>query len=145
MRPALLCLAAAAAALTACTNYPSAPPPAAALEPLPTGVALGPRDCFRSRDIRGHTFAGDRTMFIKVRYRDVYRVDLTSACLAGAMRSDPIVSREPPGAEYICKPIDFDISIGRSGFPTPPVPCIVDGITRLSPQEVASLPPRLRP
>jgi hypothetical protein len=86
-------------------------------------------------------------MYIDVGGRDVYRIGMTGACLAGAFSTDPIVTRQPPGSAMICSPIDMDISIVRGGggsgsFATP---CIVGSIQRLTPAEVAALPPKLKP
>lgn len=142
MKLALVTLAAAATGLAACTDYPGPPPPGPALAPLPPRAALAPGDCFRSSDIRNHTIGDDRTLLIDVQGKGAYRVAMSGACLAGAMSSDPIITRSPPGSQIICRPIDMDLAIGKAGFSSP---CIVDGIARLTPAEVAALPPRMRP
>ncbi|MBL8553364.1 MAG: hypothetical protein JNL41_03730 [Phenylobacterium sp.] len=113
------------------------------LGPAPAaGTGLPSGQCIRSHDIRNHTFADDRTMLIDVRGRDTYRVTMRGACLAGAMSSDPIVTRQPPGSALICKPIDMDVAVSKGGFPSP---CIVESITKLSAAEVAALPKKLKP
>ena len=50
--------------------------------------------------------------------------------------------RSPPGSNIICKPIDIDIGIARQGFESQ---CIVDSIVKMSSDEVAALPKKLRP
>lgn len=142
MKTPLLLLAAAAAGLAACTDYPPAPPPGSPLPPPPPGASLARGDCFRAMDIRNHTIGDDRTLYINVAGRDVYRVGMSGACLAGAMPGDPIITRRPPGNEIICRPIDMDIAISKSGFNSP---CIVDSIVRLTPAGIEALPPKLRP
>ncbi|WP_374470404.1 hypothetical protein [Phenylobacterium sp.] len=146
-----LVLATAAAALGACapTAYgppppPPGPPPGAAVMPAPPppGAALAPGDCFRTSDIRNHTVGDERTLYVDVRGRGVYRIGMSGACLAGAISSDPLIMRQPPGSPIACRPIDLDIGIGRSGFESR---CIVESIVRLTPPEVEALPPRLRP
>jgi hypothetical protein len=126
-----------AAGLAAC----AAPPP-----PLPAtdAVALSGGACFRSADMQGHTFGDDKTMYLSVRGEGVYRVGMRTNCLAGAWSSDPIITRQPPGSSYICRPIDMDIAVAHrgGGFTSA---CIVDSIAKLTPAEVAALPPRLRP
>ena len=133
---------AAAAALAGCA--PPAPRPILA-EANPPGTPLASGECFRSRDIRGHSFGpDDRSIFLSVDSRKYYRLTTRGSCTASAISSDPIVTRTPPGSELICKPIDIDIAVAQAGR-GPAIPCIVESITRLSEQEVAALPPKLRP
>lgn len=113
------------------------------LGPAPAaGTGLPSGQCFRTQDIRNHTVAGDRTLLLKVRNDEYYRVTMAGSCLAGAIQSDPIVTRQPPGSPIVCKPIDLDIGISRNGFETR---CIVESIVPMTPAEVAALPPRLKP
>lgn len=144
MKLALASLIAAGAALAACAEYYPPPPlPGPPLPPPPlAGTALAPGDCFRSMDIRNHTVGDDRTLYLDVSGRGVYRVGMSGACLAGSVSSDPIVMRQPPGSQIICRPIDLDIAIHKGGFSSP---CIVESIVRMTPAEVDALPPRLRP
>jgi hypothetical protein len=113
------------------------------LGPAPAaGTGLASGQCFRTQDIRNHTIVGDRTLLLNVRGKDYYRVTMVGSCLAGAIPSDPIITRQPPGSPIVCKPIDLDIGIGRDGFETR---CIVESIVPMTPAEVAALPPRLKP
>jgi hypothetical protein len=133
----------ASAALAACAEYyPPAPPPGPPPPPLAFGERLPPEACFRTADIRNHTIGDDRTLYVDVHGRGVYRIEMNGACLAGAVSSDPIILRQPPGSSLVCRPIDIDLSISRGGFATP---CLVRGMVRLTPDEVAALPPKLRP
>ncbi|MDB5448709.1 MAG: hypothetical protein JWQ97_4026 [Phenylobacterium sp.] len=148
MKLALTALVGAVGALAACTDaYPPPPPPG---PPLPV-AAVGPPSmadgCFRTHDITNHTIGDDRTLYISVNNRDVYRLEMSGSCLAGATSSDPIIMREPPGTPYACRPIDLDISISHGGLGSGgiPTPCIVQSMVRLAPAEVAALPPRFRP
>jgi hypothetical protein len=147
MRPVLASLAGLSAlALIGCADpyYAEAPAPGAYAVPA-AAVAPDrlPGGCFRSHDIRAHSIANDgHTLYLDVEGRGVYRVTTNGACLAGAVSSDPLVMKQPPGSEYICRPMDLDVSVSKGGFPSP---CIVDSITPMSPAEVAALPRRLRP
>lgn len=151
MKFALIALIGAAGALAGCTDYPPPPPPgpapvAAVVAPAAAPLADG---CFRTHDITNHQIGDDRTLFISVNHHDVYRLDMSGSCLAGATSSDPIVIREPPGVPYVCRAIDLDISIAHgvsSGMGlSMRTPCIVQSIVRLTPAEVDALPPKLRP
>lgn len=139
----------AAAALAACAPYypPPPPPMAGPLPPPPAepyATGLSGADCFRSADIVNHTFGDDQTLYLNVRGRGVYRVEMTGACLAGTLQSDPILMRQPPGSSLVCRPLDLDISLSRAGggFTTS---CIVRSISRLTPEQVMALPERVRP
>jgi hypothetical protein len=129
-------LGAAALAVPAAHAAQPAPPATARATPAPSS------GCFRTRDIDNHTIGDERTLYIRVLNRDVYRVAMAGSCLAGAMPTDPLVMREPPGMNLVCKPIDMDVSISKGGFRTP---CIVDSITKLTPAEVKALPKKLQP
>jgi hypothetical protein len=145
MKLAIVVLAASAAAMsTAAATTPAlaAKPPALATPAPASGTGLPTGQCFRSSDIRNHTIADRNTLLIDVRGKETYRITMKGACLAGAVSSDPIITRQPPGSSIICKPIDMDIAISRGGFPSH---CIVDSIVKLSPEEVAALPRKLKP
>lgn len=139
MRLLIIALAAGAAATSggalAAKPSPLSPAPA-------SGVGLPTGQCFRSQDIRNHTIGDRSTLLIDVRGKEVYRVTMKGACLAGATSSDPIITRSPPGSTIICKPIDMDVAISKGGFATP---CIVDSIVKMAPEEVAALPRKLKP
>lgn len=140
MRLAIIALVAAGTAAVsgvaiAAKDSPLSPAPAAG-----TGLARG--QCIRAHDIRNHTIADHQTLLLDVDGKATYRVTVGGACLGGATSSDPIVTREPPGASIICKPIDMDLAISKSGFESQ---CIVRSIVRMSAEEVAALPKKLKP
>jgi hypothetical protein len=140
MRLAIMTLALSAAAVStvaiAARTSPLTPPP-------PAGAGLPTGQCIRSHDIRNHTLADDQTLLFNVNDREIYRITVDKGCLAGAMPSDPIITREPPGSSIICKPIDLDLGISKGhGFESR---CIVQSIVKLTPQEVAALPKKLKP
>ncbi|MDB5441802.1 MAG: hypothetical protein JWP73_178 [Phenylobacterium sp.] len=152
MKPlALIGAIGAAATLAACAEdyaYAPPPPPPGAVAVVPAAplygvpaVAVVPA-CFYTRDIRNHTVGDDHTLYLNVNDRMVYRVETGNACFAGATSSDPIIIRNPPGSNNVCRPIDLDIGINTGGFNNP---CIVSSIVPLSPAEVAALPRRMRP
>lgn len=137
MKLALITLAASAAAVStlavAASTSPLSPPP-------PSGVGLPKGECVRTQDFRNHTVADSRTLLIDVAGKDTYRVTMRSGCLKSAVSSDPIVTRS--FTSTICRPMDLDIAVAKGDIPTR---CIVDSIVRMSREDVAALPPRLRP
>lgn len=139
MRLVIIALAASAAAIgTAAVAAKPSP-----LSPTPaSGVGLATGQCFRSSEIRNHTIGDRSTLLIDVQGKGAYRITMKGSCLAGATSSDPIITRSPPGSTIICKPIDMDVAISKGGFATP---CIVDSIVKMTPEEVAALPKKLKP
>ncbi|HEV2530533.1 hypothetical protein [Phenylobacterium sp.] len=134
----------AAMTLAACAEdyayAPPPPPPSAVVYAVPA-AAVAPA-CFYTRDIRNHTVGDDHTIFINVGGRMVYRVETSNSCVAGATSSDPLVMRNPPGSNSVCRPIDLDVGVNMGGFTNH---CIVTAIVPMTPDQVAALPPKLRP
>ncbi|WP_421934846.1 DUF6491 family protein [Phenylobacterium sp.] len=113
----------------------SAAAPALAADPAPA------RQCFRVSQMNGHTVGDPKTLYVGVARKDVYRIDMAGACLAGANFGDPLVI-ESRGNDFICQPIDLDLKVaGAIGLS----PCIVNKITKLTPAQIAALPPKLKP
>ena len=139
MKPTILAFAAVVAAtgMIAAQKLPSNLPP-----PPPSGAGLAKGQCLRSHEIRGHTVVDRNTMLLGSNQREVYRVTFKGACLAGAVSSDPIITEQRTGSDLVCRPIDLDIAISKGGFA---MPCIVDSIAKLTPEQASALPPRLRP
>jgi hypothetical protein len=106
---------------------------AASAQPAPKPA----EQCFRTRDLRNHSVGGDHTLYFDVGGRSVYRIETSDNCLAAATSSDPIVLQDR-GSGQICNPLDLDISVRGAR-------CIISSITRLTPQEAAALPRRVRP
>ena len=115
---------------------------AAVLNALPAQAAPQTDSCFLTRDIRNHTVAGDRTLYLNVLGRDVYRVEMGNPCLGGAMSSDPLVIRSSNPSSPVCRPLDLDLGLRIPGGPRH---CIVKTITRLTADEARALPAKIRP
>ncbi len=99
--------------------------------------------CFRMSQIRNHTKADDQTLYFSVGSRDVYRLDMSGACLAGTSSSDPLILETVGGTDLICRPIDLSLKVklGNVGVS----PCIIKEITKLTPDQIAALPPKTKP
>ncbi len=99
--------------------------------------------CFRMSQIRNHTKADNQTLYFSVGSRDVYRLDMAGACLAGTSSSDPLIMETVGGTDLICRPIDLSLKVklGNVGVS----PCIIKEITKLTPDQVAALPPKVKP
>ena len=99
--------------------------------------------CFRMSQIRNHTKSDDQTLYFSVGSRDVYRLDMSGACLAGTSSSDPLILETVGGTDLICRPIDLSLKVklGNVGVS----PCIIKEITKLTPDQIAALPPKVKP
>lgn len=126
-----------AAALTAALMAVAAPASA-----QPASKAETPRSpCFRLSDLGGHKIAAPDTLYYSVRRKEVYKFTFSGSCLAGVTNSDPLIL-EPLGASsQICKPLDLNLGVGG------PVSrrCIIKSIERLTPEQAAALPKKLKP
>lgn len=111
----------------------------------PSAKAEQPRaadpPCFRLSDLGGHKVASPDTLYYSVRRKEVYKFTFSGSCLAGVTASDPLIL-EPLGASSrICRPLDLNLSVGG----TIPRRCIIKSIERLTPEQVAALPKKLKP
>ena len=129
----LILAALAAAALAA---------PALAQEPAkPAGPS---NQCFRMSQIDNHTKGDNQTLYLAVRNnKEFYRLDMSGSCLAGVSSSDPLVLTPTAGTDLICRPLGLDLKVRMGGGGL--TPCIIKSITRLTPEQVAALPPKVKP
>jgi hypothetical protein len=100
------------------------------------------RTCFSLSDWSGWSAPDKDTLLMRVRNRDVYRVDLshgTSQLTSPGVHIVSIVR----GSDQVCRPIDLDLRVADSmGFA---MPIMAKSITRLTTEEIAALPKRDRP
>jgi len=103
-------------------------------------VAQPPKtdSCVWMRDLRNHTIGDSHTLYFDVGGREVLRVTTDNNCLAAVTSSDPIVLRNQPPTGRICNKLDWDITVRGTR-------CIVSGMSKLTPAEVAALPRKVKP
>ena len=94
-----------------------------------------PRQCFQLSDWQGWTAPDKNTLYMKVRNRDVYRVDLSWGTNSLTSPGSFLISTVR-GIDTVCRPLD------RMGFA---VPIRAKAITKLTAEEVAALPKKDRP
>jgi hypothetical protein len=98
------------------------------------------RACFLARNVNSWSAADDKTVYIRIGVKDVYRLDLMGAC--PDIDWNWSIALESHGSSWICSPMDATI-IARS--PIGPQRCPVREVTRLTPQEAAALPKKQKP
>jgi hypothetical protein len=101
------------------------------------------RNCFRVSQINNHTKGDNETLYLSVRSKEVYRLGMSGNCLAGATSSDPLILKVH-GSDLVCRPLDLDLKIKLTGG-VGATPCIIRDITKLGPEEIAALPPKIKP
>ena len=99
------------------------------------------QQCFYARNISNFTANDNRVVYLRVGVRDIYRLDLMTACPELGFRQTIEVSRAN-GSSNICSGVDLTIGFRQSGARRV---CPVREMRRLSPDEVAALPKRDRP
>ncbi len=131
MKAILIVIAAAALVATAAPAQPVAP-----------AAPGASRDCFRMSQLRGHKRVDAKTLNIEAGDGSIYRWEMSGSCLAGSSSSDPLVMSPSGGSDLICRPIDLDLKVKHGPILSP---CIIKSFTKLTPAEVAALPPKLKP
>lgn len=100
------------------------------------------RTCFYLSDWHGWSAPDKNTLYMKVRNRDVYRVDLsygTSQLTSPGVHLVSIVR----GIDSVCAPLDLDLRVSDGfGFATP---IRAKTITKLTAEEIAAIPKKDRP
>ena len=137
-RTTLAALALSAAGLAACAGTHGAPYIAA--DAKVASAKESDASCFRPDQITGFSAVGDKALNIRVNGSRVYQLDLMGSCpnIDWAMKA-AIQSRS---GGWVCNPLDAMVI---SPSPIGPEQCPVTAIRKLSPQEIAALPPRQRP
>lgn len=111
-------------------------------DPVKDAAPKPARTCFSLSDWDGWSAPDRNTLYMKVRHRDVYRVDLshgTSQLTSPGVHLVSVVR----GTDSVCGPIDLDLRVSDGfGFA---MPIMAKSITKLSTEEIAALPKRDRP
>jgi hypothetical protein len=94
--------------------------------------------CFSMRNLRGHTNDGVHTLYLDVGGRSVYRLETRGGCLSTGSPSAPVVLRSHTPSGQVCGALDIDLTVHGAR-------CMVDAVTKLTPEELAAVPRRLQP
>ncbi|MFM1961077.1 MAG: hypothetical protein RL588_2594 [Pseudomonadota bacterium] len=109
-------------------------------EAAKSDAAKPARACFFNRDIRGFAAPDDKTLYLRVRNKEVFRLDMMGRC--PDLDWENRIAIDSRGSSSICDPVDATVLVrGPIGVDR----CPVKAITRLTPEEVAALPRKARP
>ncbi len=99
--------------------------------------------CFFSRDFQQWRSPNPNTIYIRVGVNRFYRLDLSVPCPALQFPDAHLVSVFR-GSDTVCAPIDWDLRVAQypQGITEQ---CIVQAMTRLTPEQASAIPPRFRP
>jgi len=101
------------------------------------------QNCFFVTEWQGWKSPSPNVLYLKVNMHDVYRVDLSAGSSQLQWPDMHLVSIVRGGSSSICGPLDLDLSVSDGhGFKEP---LIAKAITKLTPDEIAAIPPKFRP
>ena len=115
---------------------------AAAQDAAAAKPAKPARQCFYLSDWRGWSAPNKDTLYLKVRGKDVYKVDLAYGSNQLTWPGTHLVS-VVRGVDSVCGPLDLDLSVS-DGFGMA-IPIRAKTITKLTPDQIAALPKKDRP
>ena len=109
------------------------------------GEAQPPRhtqQCFSAHDWQGWKSPRPDVIYIRVFLHDVYQLNLSSGSNELEWPDMHLVTVFH-GSDYVCSPLDFEMWVSDNhGFREP---LIVKSYRKLTPAEVAAIPPKFRP
>jgi hypothetical protein len=97
--------------------------------------------CFYTRNVTSFAAPDDKTLYVRVNSRDVYRFDMFGTCPdIDWNQRVALISR---ASSWICSGMDAEVVTRATGIGVQR--CPVSSMHKLTPQEVAALPKNARP
>jgi hypothetical protein len=108
------------------------------------GVSAKPSTpCFFISQWQGWKAASPDVVYLRVNMRDIYRADLSAGSQQLMWPGSYHLITKVQGSSSICGPLDLQLAVSDGhGFYQP---LIVRSLTKLTPEQVAALPPKDRP
>jgi hypothetical protein len=109
-----------------------------------TTDAKAQSSCFRTSDWQGWRAPDDKTLYLRVNMHDIYKVDLSSgsSMLTGM---DTHLVNVVRGSNYVCSPLDLQLSVVDNTIPGMRDFLIAKTITKLTPEQAAAIPKKYQP
>ncbi len=109
-----------------------------------TAAAPAPvRNCFYVTQWRGWKSPSPDVLYLRININDVYRVDLSDKAI-GLNWPDSHLISQVRGSDQICSALDLDLAVVDHGGGIREH-LFAKSMTKLTPAEVAALPPNARP
>lgn len=97
--------------------------------------------CFFTRNWDGWRSPDEKTIYLRVNVRDIYKVDLAGGSSLLKWPDSHLIN-EVRGTDSVCNPIDLDLKVSNDQFVEP---LFVKAITKLTPEQVAAIPKKYLP
>ena len=143
MKPVIVLLSAATVLAGCAAGSHRGPEPGFLETAAAVRAANAPGQCFQLSQIKGRRVADADTLFVRVGSRDVYRIDMTSACLSGVTSRDPLLPLSLSGSDQVCGADQIDLKVRKANGQI--VQCPLKDFTLLSARQVSALPRAQRP
>ena len=114
-----------------------------AIAPAAAQPASHGGQCFSSTRFENWRAPDARTIYIRVRANQYFRLDLAGECSALRVPGAQLITTFR-GSDMVCSALDWDLKVS-AGLDNTVEPCLVKTMTRLAPAEVAALPEKVRP
>lgn len=125
-------------ALAGCAAAPAGTTPGANASP----ANAGGRSCFWANQVNSWTASDDeKTAYLKVGVNDVYKAELFGRC-QDLDTTQTIGLQSRSGGNSICDGLDVVLIVESA---LGPQRCMVTRMSKLTPEEIAALPPKLKP
>jgi hypothetical protein len=98
--------------------------------------------CFRMTQLQSTRPDGDSRIYLRVGVNTYYRMDLAFRC-PELQEQQGLVMTPTGGKDDICTPLDLDLRARLLGGGS--TPCMIKSITRLTPEEAAEIPKKVKP
>lgn len=107
-------------------------------------AASNDSSCFDARELRDWKSPDPNVIYLRVNAHDVYRLDLSTGSNQLKYSDVRLVDDNHSTSRWVCDPLELDLRVTDS-HNTFDEPLIVKSITKLTPDEVAAIPPKFRP
>ena len=109
-----------------------------------TGLAVAqpqqhakPMQCFYSNEWSSWKAPNEHVMYVRVSGNRIYQLDFASSCRMMTEPDAHLITKFE-GSNSICTPLDIDLKVADTGGI--PEPCIVSGLSQLTPDQIAQIP-----
>ena len=100
------------------------------------------KNCFLAHDWEDWHAPNNKTIYVRVRQHDVWRIDLDGGSNMLTDQTNHLITNFQ-GSDWVCHAIDLSEMKVSDGHVTEPL--FVKSITKLTPDEVAAIPQKDRP
>ena len=100
--------------------------------------------CLDSRQLEDWKSPNPHVIYYRVGASAIYRLDLSEGSNQLKYSDVSLINEHRSPSQWLCSPLDFQLRVTDSHH-TFVDPLIVSSVTRLTPDEIAAIPPEFRP